>query len=113
MYRYVVVVFREDQLVDSYYFDDQLPNSTARGGVLGARVLSKNEKFVNGTSDVADQASVVYFFPDKPRAERFAETYAMKYPNWTCAITEISQVFVSEKPKVIKKQVNEKGVLPV
>lgn len=48
----------------------------------------------------------------KEWAEIHAESLAKRYPNKVVKVAQIITEFQSETPKVIKKSVSEKGVLP-
>lgn len=105
LYRYVVTTFNERDVIDTAYTDDE-------GNTRMVRVKREVEEAENNYDSQADWKSGMFFFPIQEEAVEFAQVFAAKYPGNTAAISEIQQVFVSEKPKVIGKLVNEKGVLP-
>ena len=106
MYRYVVNTFKEEDLVDCYYSDGE-------GNSWTVRVSRDVEEASNIRDEMVDTDSGTFFFRLLNDAQHFASIFAQRAPGWTCSISEINQVYVSERPKVISKMVNEKGVLPV
>lgn len=115
MFRYVVNRFRDETSywADSFYTPDGTTPGRRGDSFLPVRVVREQEACGQQHGDTIRDGTNTFFFATQLEAERFAETQAGRMPNWTWACSEVSQVFVSEKPKVIKKQVNEKGVLPL
>ena len=73
------------------------PNTTAKFSVIEHQLQEYNGWWICET---------------KEWAESHAETLAKRYPGKIVKVAEITLEFQSEVPKVVKKTVSERGVLP-
>lgn len=107
MWRFLVTVFKESNLIVGYYALSE------NRGIRDVKVLQTSDDIDNRGEGAVDEDSLLFFFPTLADAEEFAQTTAAERPGYSCCISEVSQMYVSERPKVIAKKVDEKGVLPL
>ncbi len=107
MNRFVISVFKEKEIGSAEYL------STLRGRhrqvffPVGQREVNQNV-----FDGMCHKDTVMFFAVSLAEAQEFAQSWAAEKPGYACCISEITEMYRSERPTVAHMSVNEKGVLP-